>query len=164
MGQEIQSTYHLNINMIRQLTPQWIVYALIIISLCSSCSIETYRVIIPVDKNPLTQFENVSIRIDLSEEDLLRIDKICSTKGTNFIEGTNKEFDTYFKNYTRQYYGFIGSDNDKWAIVNLLNFKGINKEYYPNWESELILGLGDFYEINTRRFYVNITNEEIMNY
>lgn len=62
-------------------------------------------------------------------------------------------------NYYRQYIGMITMNNEKIIFVQLLNFKNKfkAKKYFKNWDKELILGTGNFYEKNCDWYLINIS-------
>ena len=68
-----------------------------------------------------------------------------------------------FYGYKRQYLGFIDRNGTKRIIIKLLNFKRCKKpeENYPNWESEYLVGFGEYYEKNTRAYVVNLMSASL---
>lgn len=69
-----------------------------------------------------------------------------------------------YRNFNRQYVGFINGEGEKLIYLRLLNFsksKQANK-YFENWKDEIILGFGDFYEENTRVFVINLNQNQIL--
>lgn len=66
------------------------------------------------------------------------------------------------KKYNRQYIGFI-RNNSEYLMIYLMNFKNkrLAKEYFNNYEKEVILGLGEFYERNAILYKFNIQDKTI---
>jgi len=67
------------------------------------------------------------------------------------------------KNWRRQYFGYLNAKSETVIYANFLNFKRRQeaKKYFPEWENQLIIGYGDFFEKNTYRFLVNLTTKKI---
>lgn len=72
-----------------------------------------------------------------------------------------------FKEYLRQYIGYVNERKDTIIVIGLFNFKNKRKikEYFPNWQNEFIVGFGDFYEkpCNVDYFSVNLTKKILCN-
>lgn len=68
-----------------------------------------------------------------------------------------------YKHYYRQYAGFINFNNEKIIFIGLLNFKHTRKsaKHFRNWENEIIVGFGEFYEKNSNMIFINIPSETI---
>lgn len=69
----------------------------------------------------------------------------------------------YYTRYLRQYIGLISLNDDKLILVQMLHVDKCSdiKEYYKYWETRFIIGFGDFYELNTIRFIVNLSTKEV---
>lgn len=68
-----------------------------------------------------------------------------------------------FREYNRQYLGYIDQNGDKVILIQLLNFENRRKakKNFPNWQNEFITGFGDFYERNVTIFTVNISDKTL---
>lgn len=71
-----------------------------------------------------------------------------------------------FKNFARQYAGFIDSNNDRLVAIYLLDFskKKYRTNYFSDWHENLTIGFGEFYEKHTRLFIVNIDKNMILHW
>lgn len=74
-----------------------------------------------------------------------------------------KNFKKNFKNYNRQYSGFVDQSNDTIIYVGMLNFKNKKKanSYFERWKEILILGSGDWYYANQEYFLYNISKKKL---
>jgi hypothetical protein len=74
----------------------------------------------------------------------------------------------YYKNYKRQYMGIMSNNGEKLIFIQMLNVPKPRRKnleyYYENWENVYVVGTGNFYELNTVRFIVNLTKGEMKLY
>lgn len=68
-----------------------------------------------------------------------------------------------FRNYNRQYIGYINQDQERVILIHLLNFSSKKniRRHFQNWENEYIIGFGDFYEKNVVTFKANLTKKRL---
>jgi hypothetical protein len=67
------------------------------------------------------------------------------------------------RKYNRQYVGYQNADLDSVILINLLNFnkKKPAKNYFYDWETSYVVGLGAFYEKNSIALAINLTKKEV---
>jgi hypothetical protein len=75
----------------------------------------------------------------------------------------NADTKKLYRNYNRQYAGFINEAGERFVYMRLLNIRSPKqaKKYFENWKEEVMMGFGNFYEENTRVFVINIDRNEI---
>lgn len=70
----------------------------------------------------------------------------------------------YYRNYGRQYLGFITVTGNKCVLIQLLNFDIPQKQIdaiYKNFKTRFIIGAGDYFEQNCLIVIVDLTNRRI---
>lgn len=72
--------------------------------------------------------------------------------------------DKIFKNYNRQYMGFLLPSGETLIIINLLNFKCRRKakEMFHGWEESFIIGHGSYYEQNSIIISVYLNQQRLV--
>jgi len=99
------------------------------------------------------EFLKVREEYPLTKEDINKWEKTIDNADTKKL----------YRNYNRQYAGFINEVGERLVYMRLLNFRSPeqSKKYFENWKEEIVVGFGDFYEENTRVFVINIDRNEI---
>lgn len=118
-----------------------------------------------VEKSELILYENLRVFLEdrfsrtLKEHTLTPLE-IDTWKKT--IKNANSK--KQYRNFNRQYAGFISDEKEKLIYIRLLNFSkpSLANRYFENWKEEIVIGFGDFYEENTRVFVINIDQNEIV--
>lgn len=60
------------------------------------------------------------------------------------------------------YIGFINENNQKILEVFLFNYKSSEgKKVFSDWQNDMVIGGGEFWEDNTWCFFVNLENGEV---
>jgi len=68
----------------------------------------------------------------------------------------------YYRKWERQYFGYSNELGEQIIEINLLNFGARKaKERFEGWTDDFILGFGEFYEENTRRYTYNLTTDKL---
>ncbi len=139
-----------------------------------------------------TEESKVNVSLDLGEffepsvEDIKKSEQVLYENLVNYLEGkflrvreeyplTKKEINKWkkainnadakklYRNYNRQYAGFINEADERLVYMRLINFRNPkqSKKYFANWKEEIVVGFGDFYEENTSVFVINIDRNEM---
>ena len=68
----------------------------------------------------------------------------------------------HYRKWKRQYFGHMNEQGEQIIEINLLNFGVRNaKTKFAGWAKHFILGFGEFYEKNTRRYTYNLTTGKL---
>jgi hypothetical protein len=123
-----------------------------IIGLCiaESTNINFERgIIFPKEYNPKIIISDLKDRFTPNDRIISKAEKLILL-----------QFKNRLKKYQRQYVGYIDNQRDSLILIQFLKTKSQTKmnKYYYNWKNEYIVGFGNFYENNTRRYIVNINN------
>jgi hypothetical protein len=117
-----------------------------------------------VEKSEQILYENLRTHLEnkfsnIREKYPLTKDEINEWKKTIDKADTKRQY----RNFNRQYAGFINEKDERLIYIRLLNFSKPKQaiKYFENWKEEIIVGFGDFYEENTRVFVINIDRNEI---
>ncbi len=80
-----------------------------------------------------------------------------------FTEAINNENEIN-KKYYRYYMGYINNKNENVIMIVLFNFSSKkSRQVFANWKDEYISGTGNFFEENTRHYFINLTKKMIEN-
>lgn len=111
-------------------------------------------------------YKGTSNRILLTQDQISEAENEL-LKQINSVLGSDPRVDNfqitnpekYFRKYKRQYFGYVDEQTGNYIVfMNLLNFKGTNpKKNFDSWKTEFVIGFGDFYEKNTRRYEYDLT-------
>ena len=79
-------------------------------------------------------------------------------------DNSPKTFIKHFRNYNRQYSGYINENKDSIVFIGLLNFNSKKKitPYFDNWKKEIFLCNGTFCKKNYRQCKVNLTTCKVI--
>ena len=103
--------------------------------------------------------------VELSNNDIANVDSIFRSRYNIDLYGRNiawfeqlEDVAEHYKYYNRQYLGYTNGTEEIKVLISLLNFKDRRraKEKFSSWEKEIVVGFGEFYELNTKRFEVNL--------
>jgi hypothetical protein len=87
------------------------------------------------------------------ESDIILAESILENSFDQGIAPVREKFDKrrIFRNYNRQYVGFILPSGEPLILINLLNFRCEKKAHqmFDGWEETFIIGHGSYYEQNT---------------
>src|SRR5690606_1195587 len=69
-----------------------------------------------------------------------------------------------FKNYNRQYAGYVDTSNDTIIYIGLFNFKNKTKaeQYFSQWKKVIFLGSEGFYSKNQEHVQINISKRDFI--
>jgi hypothetical protein len=96
--------------------------------------------------------------------EMMIIDSLKLTGESDLKSSNPKTFISHFRNYNRQYSGYIDENKDSIIFIGLLNFKNKKriKPYFDNWKEEIFLCSGSFCQKNFRLCKVNLTTCKVV--
>ncbi len=91
-------------------------------------------------------------------------DKVLIEKLVKSKYKESKKVQKKFCKFNRQYTGYINSSNDTIIYIGLLNFSNRKRaeHHFENWEKQILVGFGDFYEKNQEFYNINISKNEFI--
>jgi hypothetical protein len=108
---------------------------------------------------PKIELGKIRDRFTPNSVELLAVEELLNQyKKDNSRSGLKK-----LSNYARQYIGYTDDAGGRFIIVQLLNLVNSRNEpsEFNNWKYDYIVGMGDFYEKNTKRYIVNLEKNTI---
>lgn len=123
------------------------------------------------DSSTVTYFRlpaYVSHKFTPDVQDILTAEKIFfeeyNLPALDHFSRKKRSIKKIYRNYGRQYLGFVTFSGEKLVLIQLLNFDITSaqlKNVYKDFHSRFIVGAGDFFERNCVIVLVNLTEESV---
>jgi hypothetical protein len=96
--------------------------------------------------------------------EIIIADSLKLTGKHDLKDSNSKTFIKHFRNYNRQYSGYLNENKDSLIFIGLLNFKNKKriKPYFDDWKEEIFLCSGTFCKKNFKLCKVNLTTGKVV--
>lgn len=148
----------------------FLVTSIILTSVCCSNKFVLERVVFSSDYTPHFKLGNNYKLINLTTNDIAKVDSIFQSRYNIDLTGKRiawfkplKDVNEYYKYHNRQYLGYKDGAGETKVLITFLNFRDTREaeEKFSDWRKNIIFGFGEFYELNIRRFEVNIREKTL---